>query len=174
MILGLLGLPHKFFIIQVHKYSINLVTFKMLGKVVIIGNGGVGKTALVQRFLNKGFPQRYVPTLGVENVTNGQLDIWDTAGQVKHQGLREGYYIGAKKVIVVFDVTDRQSLNNVPYWLSLVKHVCDNVPILLVANKADVPDHALKIAEIEVLARNYGLEWVFASAKTGLNLDKLF
>ena len=78
---SLTALPHTFFIIQVHKYTIHLVTFKMLDKVVIIGNGGVGKTALVQRFLNKGFPQRYVPTLGVENVTNGQLDIWDTAGQ---------------------------------------------------------------------------------------------
>ena len=156
--------------------------YDYLFKMVLIGDTHVGKSCLLIRFADDCFQENYICTIGVDfrfrtlqiNNSTIKLQIWDTAGQAKHRGLREGYYIGAKKVVVVFDVTDRQSLDNVPYWLGLVKHVCDNVPILLVANKADDPDPELKIAEIEVLASNYGLEWVFASAKTGLNLDKLF
>merc|ERR1712054_10550 len=91
-------------------------------KLVLVGDGGVGKTTLVKRHLTGEFEKKYIPTLGVEVhplkfTTNcGPLvfNVWDTAGQEKFGGLRDGYYIQGQCAIIMFDVTSRITYKNVP------------------------------------------------------------
>ena len=87
-------------------------------------------------------------TIGVEfgarmvNIDQKQikLQIWDTAGQEKLGGLREGYYIGGNCAIIMFDVTSRITYKNVPKWHKDLTRICENIPMVLVGNKVDVKD----------------------------------
>merc|ERR1712051_697130 len=93
-------------------------------KLVLVGDGGVGKTTFVKRHLTGEFEKKYVATLGVEvhplvfHTNRGPLrfNVWDTAGQEKFGGLRDGYYIQGQCAIVMFDVTSRVTYKNVPNW----------------------------------------------------------
>lgn len=93
-------------------------------KLVLVGDGGVGKTTFVKRHLTGEFEKKYVATLGVEvhplefHTNRGQLvfNVWDTAGQEKFGGLRDGYYIQGQCAIIMFDVTSRITYKNVPNW----------------------------------------------------------
>ena len=93
-------------------------------KLILVGDGGVGKTTFVKRHLTGEFEKRYVATLGVEvyplrfytNCGNICFNVWDTAGQEKFGGLRDGYYIQGQCAIIMFDVTSRITYKSVPNW----------------------------------------------------------
>ena len=126
-------------------------------KLILVGDGGVGKTTFVKRHLTGEFEKKYIATLGVEvhplkfHTTRGLLifNIWDTAGQEKFGGLRDGYYIQGQAAIIMFDVTSRITYKNVPNWHRDLVRVCDNIPIVLVGNKVDI---ILVENELEVAA----------------------
>merc|ERR1711959_17919 len=102
------------------------------------------------------FEKKYIPTLGVEvhplkfNTNCGVLtfNVWDTAGQEKFGGLRDGYYIQGQCAIIMFDVTSRITYKNVPNWHRDIVRVCENIPIVLVGNKVDVKDRKVKAKQI--------------------------
>lgn len=121
---------------------------KITKKLVLVGDGGVGKSNFCYRNMNADFDVRYVPTLGVEvhplvhrdynrNV-NFVFNTWDTAGQEKFGGLRDGYYIQGDVCIVMCDITRRSSINMVDTWITNVRRVCENIKIVIVANKKDL------------------------------------
>jgi GTP-binding nuclear protein Ran len=93
-------------------------------KLVIVGDGGTGKTTFVKRHLTGEFEKKYEPTIGVEvhpldfttNCGKIRFYCWDTAGQEKFGGLRDGYYIHGQCAIIMFDVTSRLTYKNVPTW----------------------------------------------------------
>ncbi|CAI0543054.1 unnamed protein product [Linum tenue] len=93
-------------------------------KLVIVGDGGTGKTTFVKRHLTGEFEKKYEPTIGVEvhpldfttNCGKIRFYCWDTAGQEKFGGLRDGYYIHGQCAIIMFDVTARLTYKNVPTW----------------------------------------------------------
>jgi GTP-binding nuclear protein Ran len=93
-------------------------------KLILVGDGGVGKTTFVKRHLTGEFEKKYVATLGVEvhpllfHTNRGPIrfNVWDTAGQEKFGGLRDGYYIQGQCAIIMFDVTSRVTYKNVPNW----------------------------------------------------------
>jgi len=150
-------------------------------KLVLCGDGGVGKTTLVKRHLTGEFEKKYIPTLGVEVhplkfTTNcGPLcfNVWDTAGQEKFGGLRDGYYIQGQCAIIMFDVTSRITYKNVPNWHRDIVRVCENIPIVLVGNKVDVKDRQVKAKNIQ-FHRKKNLQYYDLSARSNYNFEKPF
>lgn len=150
-------------------------------KCVLVGDGGVGKTTFVKRHLTGEFEKKYVATLGVEvhpldfHTNRGKIrfNVWDTAGQEKFGGLRDGYYIGGQSAIVMFDVTSRVTYKNVPNWHRDLVRVCDNIPIVLCGNKVDVKDRKVKAKAI-TFHRKRNLQYYDISAKSNYNFEKPF
>lgn len=145
-------------------------------KCVLVGDGGTGKTTFVKRHMTGEFEKRYVATLGVEvhplvfHTNRGPIrfNVWDTAGQEKFGGLRDGYYIQGQCAIVMFDVTSRVTYKNVPNWHRDLIRVCENIPIVLCGNKVDIKDRKVKAKSI-VFHRKKNLQVSFESQ----NLDTL-
>ncbi|CAD8122082.1 unnamed protein product [Paramecium sonneborni] len=150
-------------------------------KLVVVGDGAVGKTTFVKRHLTGEFEKKYLATQGVEvsqvvfYTTHGpiRLVIWDTAGQEKLGGLREGYYIGAHCAIIMFDVTSRISYKNVPKWHKDLTRICENVPIVLVGNKVDSKDRKVKARQI-TFHRKVNIQYYDVSAKSNYQYEKPF
>ncbi|CCW70946.1 unnamed protein product [Phytomonas sp. Hart1] len=150
-------------------------------KLIIVGDGGTGKTTFVKRHLTGEFEKRYVATVGVDvhpltfYTNRGKIcfNCWDTAGQEKFGGLRDGYYIEGQCAIIMFDVTSRNTYKNVPNWYRDITRVCDNIPIVLVGNKVDCADRQVK-AKMITFHRKRGLQYFDISAKSNYHYEKPF
>ncbi|KAL8843792.1 MAG: hypothetical protein Q9176_001754 [Flavoplaca citrina] len=150
-------------------------------KLVLVGDGGTGKTTFVKRHLTGEFEKKYIATLGVEvhplafttNFGGIQFDVWDTAGQEKFGGLRDGYYINGQCGIIMFDVTSRITYKNVPNWHRDLVRVCEQVPIVLCGNKVDVKERKVKAKAI-TFHRKKNLQYYDISAKSNYNFEKPF
>lgn len=150
-------------------------------KLVLVGDGGTGKTTFVKRHLTGEFEKKYIATLGVEvhplgfttNLGQIQFDVWDTAGQEKFGGLRDGYYINGQAGIIMFDVTSRITYKNVPNWHRDLVRVCENIPIVLTGNKVDVKERKVKAKAI-TFHRKKNLQYYDISAKSNYNFEKPF
>ncbi|CEP09272.1 hypothetical protein [Parasitella parasitica] len=150
-------------------------------KLVLVGDGGTGKTTFVKRHLSGEFEKRYVATLGVEvhplqfttNFGHIIFNTWDTAGQEKFGGLRDGYYINGQCAIIMFDVTSRITYKNVPNWHRDLVRVCEGIPIVLCGNKVDVKDRKVKAKTI-TFHRKKNLQYYDISAKSNYNFEKPF
>lgn len=150
-------------------------------KLVLVGDGGTGKTTFVKRHLTGEFEKKYVATLGVEihplkfytNFGIILFNCWDTAGQEKFGGLRDGYYIQGQCAIIMFDVTSRITYKNVPAWHKDLVRVCENIPIVLCGNKVDVKERKVK-AKMITFHRKKNLQYYDISAKSNYNFEKPF
>jgi len=150
-------------------------------KLVLVGDGGTGKTTFVKRHLTGEFEKKYIATLGVEvhplvfytNYGHILFNCWDTAGQEKFGGLRDGYYIQGQCAIIMFDVTSRVTYKNVPNWHRDLVRVCENIPIVLCGNKVDVKDRKVKAKTI-TFHRKKNLQYYDISAKSNYNFEKPF
>lgn len=166
-------------------------------KIVIIGDGGVGKTSLIRRYLGFGFNPQYLKTIGAnfyskkieyndDRISNVpvQLVVWDLAGQPRFNEVRGVYYRGAKAAVVVFDVTDRKSFENVENWVEeFWKNMDEKLPIVLVGNKIDLigdVDDYVKSEEALLLARKFSeiiginIPYIETSAKIGKHVEDVF
>nr|XP_019043540.1 GTP-binding nuclear protein GSP1/Ran [Kwoniella bestiolae CBS 10118]OCF22470.1 GTP-binding nuclear protein GSP1/Ran [Kwoniella bestiolae CBS 10118] len=160
----------------------NQATFKL----VLCGDGGT--TTFVKRHLTGEFEKKYIATLGVEvhpltfhtNFGTICFNVWDTAGQEKFGGLRDGYYIQGQCGIIMFDVTSRITYKNVPNWHRDLERVCENIPIVLCGNKVDVKASNLWPLERKVKTGNVtfhrkkNLQYFEISAKSNYNFEKPF
>uniref|UniRef100_A0A7S2ZBT1 GTP-binding nuclear protein n=2 Tax=Rhodosorus marinus TaxID=101924 RepID=A0A7S2ZBT1_9RHOD len=152
-------------------------TFKLL----LVGDGGTGKTTFVKRHLTGEFEKKYIATVGVEvrplkfftNRGPVVFNCWDTAGQEKFGGLRDGYYISGNAAIIMFDVTSRVTYKNVPTWHKNLVRVCNNIPIVLCGNKVDIKDRKVK-AKMITFHRKKNLQYYDISAKNNYNFEKPF
>lgn len=157
--------------------------YDYLFKIIVVGDGAVGKTALTIRFSEGRFQDHYKMTIGVDfcikqvNIAGKRvkLQIWDTGGQERFSYIRPLYYKGAMGVVYVFDITNRSSFENITTkWKKEISDYCGNIPALLVANKSDLPDKAITRQEGETAASQLGGYYYEASAKTGNNVDDCF
>ena len=158
-------------------------------KCILIGDSGVGKSCLMLRFAEGAFQEDFVSTIGVD-FTNKNLELdgervkcqlWDTAGQERFRTLTTSYYRDAQGVVIVYDISDRKSFDNVERWKADVqKHANPEVAMLIVGNKADLGEHrAVTFAEGGALAAERsaaGHEALFfeTSAKEHYNVEEAF
>lgn len=150
-------------------------------KLVLVGDGGTGKTTFVKRHLSGEFEKKYIATVGVEvhpllfHTNYGPIvfNVWDTAGQEKFGGLRDGYYVQGQCGIIMFDVTSRITYKNVPNWHRDLTRVCDNIPIVLCGNKVDIKERKVKAKSI-TFHRKKNLQYYDISAKSNYNFEKPF
>lgn len=167
----------------------------ILLKVVLVGDGGVGKTALRERFMGKGFSSSYRLTVGADfSVYQTMIDqepvklqIWDLAGQPRFSQVRSVYYAGTRGIVLVYDITNLESFNNTPFWIKEVLKYSNkqSLPIILIGNKADLrySTASLQRKHGEALAREISniqrkeplmCKYIETSAKTGENVEEAF
>jgi GTP-binding nuclear protein Ran len=150
-------------------------------KLVLVGDGGVGKSNFVGRFILGDFDRRYNPTTeavvySIVLYTNRgpiKINVWDTAGQEKGGVLRDKYYLQADGAIIMFDLTSRVSHRHVPQWHSDLTRLCENIPIIIVGNKVDLKERKVTAKQI-TFHRKKNLQYYDMSAKMNYNLEKPF
>ncbi|KAF8648149.1 hypothetical protein HU200_065002 [Digitaria exilis] len=157
-----------------------------------------GKTTFVKRHISGEFEKRYEHAIHLSDsvalicltfcsndrcggrpldfaTSHGKLRFycWDTAGQEKFGGLRDGYYINGQCAIIMFDVTSRITYKNVPTWHRDISRVCENIPVVLCGNKVDVKNRQVK-AKMVTYHRKKNLQYYEISAKSNYNFEKPF
>jgi Ras-related protein Rab-1A len=158
--------------------------FDYLFKLLLIGDSGVGKSCLLLRFADDTYTESYISTIGVDfKIRTIELDgktiklqIWDTAGQERFRTITSSYYRGAHGIIVVYDVTDQESFNNVKQWLQEIdRYACENVNKLLVGNKCDLTNKkVVDYTSAKEYADQLGIPFLETSAKNATNVEQAF
>ena len=153
-------------------------------KIVVVGASGVGKTAIVNWLVNKNFKEEGQPTIGVEfksyslqaDDENVKLQIWDTAGQERFRSVSKAYFRNALGAVLVFDLTQRQSFDELNMWINDLNSLCSpNAYIILVGNKSDLEENRQIVeTEAQEFAKRYNLVYLETSAKTGANVQETF
>eukprot|EP01121_Diplochlamys_sp_Union-15-3_P006077 TRINITY_DN1653_c0_g2_i1.p1 TRINITY_DN1653_c0_g2~~TRINITY_DN1653_c0_g2_i1.p1 ORF type:complete len:224 (+),score=38.06 TRINITY_DN1653_c0_g2_i1:56-673(+) len=159
-------------------------SYDFLIKLLLIGDSGVGKSCLLLRFTEDTFTPSFITTIGIDfKIRTVQMDgkrvklqIWDTAGQERFRTITTAYYRGAMGILMVYDVTEEKSFNNIRNWFrSIEQHASENVNKILLGNKCDMADK--KIIETETgraLASELGIPFLEVSAKNSINVEESF
>jgi len=161
---------------------------KVLVKIIIIGESGVGKTAILHQYVMDKFIQEHKATIGADFLTKEinvddkvvTLQIWDTAGQERFQSLGNAFYRGADACILVYDITDENSFKEIDSWRRkfINQANIDNpkrYPFLLLGNKTDLDDkRKVSRNQGDNYAQDNGMEFAETSAMTGTNIEKAF
>ncbi|KAL2483821.1 ras-related protein RABB1c [Forsythia ovata] len=160
------------------------MSYAYLFKYIIIGDTGVGKSCLLLQFTDKRFQPVHDLTIGVEfgarmiTVDNNpiKLQIWDTAGQESFRSITRSYYRGAAGALLVYDITRRETFSHLASWLEDARqHAIPNMTIMLIGNKCDLENRrVISTEEGEQFAKEHGLIFVEASAKTAQNVEEAF
>ncbi|TMW61152.1 hypothetical protein Poli38472_013615 [Pythium oligandrum] len=150
-------------------------------KLLLLGDSGVGKTSLMRVFSGDEFSESMLATAGVDfklrNIALGDeeiaLQIWDTAGQERFHRITATYYKGANGIVLVYDVTDKKSFDNVGYWMNNIRqYASPHMPaMLLVGNKIDLPKRVVSTEEGLATAKQYNVRFIETSAKTSENTN---
>jgi len=157
--------------------------YDLLVKILLLGDSGVGKSAIMLRFTEDRFTEDLMSTIGldfkmkmieIDNKTVN-IQIWDTAGQEKFKTITKTYYRGASGYIIVYDVTNRNSFDHVSTWVDEINDHGNNDMIkILVGNKCDLDGRTVTIEEGKELARKLDMPFFEASALTGANVTQIF
>ena len=162
--------------------------YDYLFKCVIVGDTNVGKSCLLLQFINKKYREIHETTIGVEfghniitiddnsfNKVSIKLHVWDTAGQEYFQSITRAYYRGAAGVLLVYDISERNTFTNIILWLDEVKNNNTNLPsIILVGNKKDLTNREVTTEEGLFFAKKHNLLFYETSAKLSENNKLIF
>ena len=155
-------------------------------KIVLIGDSGVGKTSLLYRFIEGKFINSRLCTIcadfktkliKIDESTIAKVTIWDTAGQEKYKAITRNYYKDAHGIILIYDVTNKSSFKNLPAWLNDINNnnnLGEDISIILVGNKTDLPFREVSSEEGDGFAKNNNLLFVETSSKEGHNVENVF
>ncbi|GMH11863.1 hypothetical protein Nepgr_013704 [Nepenthes gracilis] len=164
---------------------------RMLLKVIILGDSGVGKTSLMNQFVNRKFTNQYKATIGADFLTKEvqiddrlfTLQIWDTAGQERFQSLGVAFYRGADCCVLVYDVNVMKSFDNLNRWreeflLQASPHDPENFPFVVLGNKVDVDGGNGRVVSAKKAkawcASKGNIPYFETSAKDGTNVEAAF
>ncbi|CAK9317835.1 unnamed protein product [Citrullus colocynthis] len=158
--------------------------YDYLFKFILIGNTGVGKSCLMSQYIGQIFQPIHDVTIGSEfgarmitiNRRLIKLHIWDTAGQETFKSITRSFYRGAIGALLVYDVTRRETFNNLNSWLRDIRELADfNISIMLIGNKVDLDcRREVSQEEGEQFAKQNGLLFLEVSAKTTQNIEEVF
>lgn len=154
-------------------------------KIIIVGNGKVGKTSMLTRFAKGVMTDKYKKTIGTDFMEKeislpdtGQavgLMLWDTAGQEMYSNLTKNYYRGSGAVVYVFSTIDHESFEAIHLWRESVTEQCGDIVGVLVQNKVDLMDEAkVTSEEAEALAKELGMKLYRTSVKDNLQVNEVF
>ena len=156
-------------------------------KVVLIGNSGVGKTSIINQYITNVFNEEQLTTTGATYSTKKLLieskkktisfEIWDTAGQEKYRSLTKMFYKDSSIVIMVYDITNEESFNDIKnYWFEeVINNINENVIMAIVGNKNDlIENEKVNEEEVKNFANEKGMHYAFISAKMKNGIDELF
>ncbi|XP_074837247.1 ras-related protein Rab-13 [Carettochelys insculpta] len=159
-------------------------SYDHLFKLLLIGDSGVGKTCLVIRFAERSFAGTYISTIGIDfkirtvevEGKKVKLQVWDTAGQERFKTITTAYYRGAMGIILVYDITDERSFENIQNWMKSIKeNASAGVERLLLGNKCDMESKRKVPRErAEKLAKEHGIRFFETSAKASVNVEEAF
>lgn len=162
---------------------------KLSSKVIVLGDGAVGKTSIVHRYVTDKFQKRYTATIGVDilnkavkitkEVTDYEvnLNLWDIGGQDSFKLVRGKFYKQAIAALLIFDLTNKKSFDNLEDWIKeAIDNVEQEIPFVLVGNKLDLADsRAVSTEEIQKKAKELKIALVIeTSAVTGEGIDQAF
>ena len=160
------------------------VNFDYLFKYIIIGDAAVGKSNLLLRYAHGQFKPEYQLTIGVEfgakNVVirnkTYRIQIWDTAGQENFRSITRAYYKNSVCALVVYDISSRDSFNNVSTWIEDCRNnSSEKIFMVLIGNKSDLADkRQVSTEEGRELAEKYEMKFYETSAKIGENVNDIF
>ena len=148
-------------------------------QLLIIGDSTVGKTSILSRYTNDEFNPHYLATVGLDffkkdEIFNGKtirIKIWDTAGQERYKSLTQGYFRNAEGIMIVYDVTNLVSFENLKYWIQSIKTHIDidkgEVPAIIIGNKIDIFEREVKKEDAEAFAKEQKFNYFETSAKNG-------
>ncbi|MCY3410922.1 MAG: GTP-binding protein [Candidatus Heimdallarchaeota archaeon] len=158
-------------------------------KIIAVGDAGVGKSALTIRFAHNSFSDSYAVTLGMNLVskhielgqTSVEYTVWDIGGQPNFQTILPMYYRGALGALVVYDLTKKESFDNIVHWIDDIKKYCDEVPLVVIGNKSDLIDErALTEVQGKEMAETLRARWskdihfIETSAKQDIGVTQAF
>ncbi|KAI5966876.1 SEC4 [Candida pseudojiufengensis] len=158
--------------------------YDMIMKLLLVGDSGVGKSCLLLRFVEDKFNPSFITTIGIDFKIRTieskgkkiKLQVWDTAGQERFRTITTAYYRGAMGIVLIYDVTDSRSFENVENWFQTVtQHANEDAQIFLVGNKNDDDiNRQVSKEQGEELASKLGIPFLEASAKSNANVDAIF
>ena len=152
-------------------------------QILLLGDSSVGKTSLITRYANGIFKEEYLATIGLDYYTKEEMinnqnvlvKLWDTAGQERFKALTPNYFKNAEGVILVYDVTNSESFENLKYWIGSIKsNLGENnlLPIIIIGNKIDMDDmRDINKEDAEKFSKENDYKYFEASAKTGEGVD---
>ena len=158
--------------------------YDMIFKIVLIGDTSVGKTNILSKYLSNEFDPDSKATVGVEFGTRDfkienntvKVQIWDTAGQERYRSITNAYYKGAKGSLLVYDITNPKTFENVDKWLSDLKtNAEEKISVVLVGNKTDLEsERKISLEQGKEKAELFKLAFIETSALNGNNIEKAF
>ena len=154
-------------------------------KLLLIGDSSVGKTNFVFRFVDNRFQTVHLTTIGFDfkskivTLPNSKktlkLQIWDTAGQERYMSLNQNLFLKVHGVILMYDISNRESFDHLTKWLDLIKDAINDIPIVLVGNKIDKEEERLvSYNEGEQLAKELNISFFESSGKENKNVKEPF
>ena len=157
-------------------------------KICLIGDGGVGKTSLIRKYVLDQFEDEYLATFGTKatkkrikykvdenKIIDLNLIIWDIMGQHDFKNVQVRAYQGAQAAFIVCDVTRKETLYNIAFWQMEIFRVTREIPIIVLANKVDLNGQAeITDDDLKDVSRDLKVPCFYTSAKTGKNVEAAF
>ena len=152
-------------------------------KLLLLGDYSVGKTSILLKYISNKFDESSISTVGVDymdkiidyNKFKIKLQIWDTSGEEKFRTITKNFYRNADGLLVVFDLTKKESYDHIRIWINEAKENNDKLKTILIGNKLDLKDERIVAIDVaKQFAEKNNLKYIETSAKDGTNINELF